>query len=50
MLSGGGGSPLYPLPFTEPQCLFAHYIRVRLGPGQIRETVSTLDGREFDLP
>ncbi len=50
VLSGGGGSPLYPLPDTEPQCLFAHYIRVRLGPGQIRETVSTLDGREFDLP
>jgi 3',5'-cyclic AMP phosphodiesterase CpdA len=50
VLSGGGGSPLFPLPATEPQCLFAHYIRVRLGPGKIRETVHTLDGREFDLP
>ena len=50
VLSGGGGSPLYPMPVTEPQCLFAHYIRVGLGPGAIRETVHTLDGREFPLP
>lgn len=49
VLSGGGGSPLYPLPPTEPQCLFAHYIRVKLGPGAIDETVHTLDGREFPL-
>ena len=49
VLSGGGGSPLYPLPPTEPQCLLAHYIRVKLGPGAIEETVHALDGREFPL-
>lgn len=50
VLSGGGGSPLYPLPLTEPQCLFAHHIEVKLGPGRIAETVHALDGREFPLP
>jgi predicted phosphodiesterase len=50
VLSGAGGSPLYPLPATEPQCLFAHWVQVELGAGAIRETVHTLDGRQFPLP
>jgi 3',5'-cyclic AMP phosphodiesterase CpdA len=46
VLSGGGGSPLYPSPVERVY----HYITVDAGEAGVRETVHTLEGREFDLP
>ncbi len=49
VLTGGGGSPLYPLPPGWPRTKFAHYIDVELGPEGVRETVRKLDGGSFLL-
>ncbi|MBI5203211.1 MAG: metallophosphoesterase [Elusimicrobia bacterium] len=48
VLSGGGGSPLYPLPPGWP-ARFAHYIDAELSPSGVRETVRKLDGSSFEL-
>lgn len=50
VLTGGGGSPLYPLPPGEPQYKTAHYILVEAGPGPLRETVYELEGGSFPIP
>lgn len=49
VLSGGGGSPLYPLPSGYPSKRMAHYLLLELGPEGVRETVVPLDGAEFPL-
>lgn len=49
VLTGGGGSPLYPLPPSFPQRMMAHTIRVELGPDGARETVRVLSGETFPL-
>ena len=49
VLTGGGGSPLYPLPPGYPKSKFAHFIDVELGPDGVRETVHKLDGDTFPL-
>ncbi|MFA6029373.1 MAG: metallophosphoesterase [Elusimicrobiota bacterium] len=46
VLSGGGGSPLYPLGL---QGQFYHYLSVEIGPAGARETVYCADGRSFDI-
>lgn len=49
VLTGGGGSPLYPLPPGYPNRKFTHYIRVEANETGLKETVYTLDGRTFPL-
>ncbi len=49
VLSGGGGSPLYPLP-GHPRRRKAHYIIVQAGPEGLSETVHELDGTVFPIP
>jgi predicted phosphodiesterase len=50
VLSGGGGSPLYPMPPWEPQCRLSHSLELRLGPeGILSETVRPLEGPSFPL-
>lgn len=50
VLTGGGGSPLYPLPPGYPKRKFAHFVDVELGPsGVLRETVRPLEGSPFEL-
>lgn len=47
VLSGGGGSPLFPSGVRDR---FHHYLVVEAGPDGLRETVRSLDGREFPIP
>lgn len=47
ILSGGGGSPLFP---SGVEDRFYHYIMVEAGPHGIRDTVHSLDGRHFAIP
>ncbi|MBI4347600.1 MAG: metallophosphoesterase [Elusimicrobia bacterium] len=47
VLTGGGGSPLYPLPPGYPKHKFAHFLDVELSPTGVRETVQTLDGQRI---
>ena len=50
VLTGGGGSPLYPMPHPYPSTKFAHFILTELGPkGVVRETVYKLDGGTIPL-
>ncbi len=49
VLSGGGGSPLYPLPPGYPKFKPAHYIWVEAGPGGLKETVHVMDGATFPV-
>lgn len=48
-LTGGGGSPLYPLPPGYPTLREAHSIEVAVSPESIEETVHLLDGSTFPL-
>jgi 3',5'-cyclic AMP phosphodiesterase CpdA len=50
VISGGGGSPLYPLPPGYPKHRFAHALRVEATPAGLRETVMPMNGRPFVLP
>ncbi|MBI4061301.1 MAG: metallophosphoesterase [Elusimicrobia bacterium] len=50
VISGGGGSPLYPLPPGYPQKRFAHVLRVTAGPGGLAEMVVPYKGKPFALP
>ncbi len=50
VISGGGGSPLYPLPPGYPKKKFAHYLTVAAGPAGLVETVHPLHGSPFVLP
>jgi predicted phosphodiesterase len=51
IISGGGGSPLYPvLPPGYPTKVFAHTLRVTVGPSGLTETVIPFSGRPFVLP
>ncbi|MBI2070037.1 MAG: metallophosphoesterase [Elusimicrobia bacterium] len=45
VLSGGGGSPLYPSPLQR----FYHFITVDASPEGVHETVHCLDGKSFYL-
>lgn len=47
VLSGGGGSPLYP---SLADHRFYHYLVVEVGPDGVRETVQKLDGERVDAP
>jgi 3',5'-cyclic AMP phosphodiesterase CpdA len=51
VISGGGGSPLYPLPPGYPKKRFAHTLRVEAGPSGLSETVVPYGGgAPFVLP
>ncbi|MDD5304058.1 MAG: metallophosphoesterase [Elusimicrobia bacterium] len=50
VISGGGGSPLYPLPPGYPKKRFAHTLRVAVGPSGLVETVVPYKGKPFVLP
>jgi 3',5'-cyclic AMP phosphodiesterase CpdA len=50
VISGGGGSPLYPLPPGYPKKRFAHYLTVSVSPTGLTETVHPLAGSPFLLP
>ncbi len=50
VISGGGGSPLYPLPPGYPKKRFAHTLRVTAGPSGLVETVVPYKGTPFVLP
>lgn len=50
VISGGGGSPLYPLPPGYPKKKFAHYLSVAVTPAGLRETVVPLGEPSFILP
>ena len=50
VISGGGGSPLYPLPPGFPQRRFAHALLVEAGPAGLRHTVVPQQGAPFVLP
>lgn len=50
VLTGGGGSPLYPLPPGQPQCRFAHFIEASVTPAGLVETAFEPDGSSFPLP
>jgi predicted phosphodiesterase len=51
VISGGGGSPLYPLPPGYPQSRFAHYMTVSASPSGLVETVHPYGGgAAFVLP
>lgn len=45
VLSGCGGSPLYPMPIKR----FYHYLTVTAGPSGLHETVHPLKGAAFDI-
>lgn len=49
VLSGGGGSPLYPLPGDYPKRKKAHYLLVEAGPSDLSETVHELDGTVYPI-
>jgi 3',5'-cyclic AMP phosphodiesterase CpdA len=50
VISGGGGSPLYPLPPGYPKKKFAHYMTVAASPSGLVETVHPYHGSAFVLP
>lgn len=50
VISGGGGSPLYPLPPGYPKKKFAHVLRVAVTPEGLVETVVPYKGDPFVLP
>lgn len=50
VLTGGGGSPLYPLPPGYPRRRKAHYILLRVDPRGLHETVHELSGVAFPVP
>lgn len=50
IISGGGGSPLYPLPPGYPKKKFAHVLKVEAGPNGLVETVVPWKARPFVLP
>jgi hypothetical protein len=50
IISGGGGSPLYPLPPGYPKKRFAHTLNVAVGPSGLVETVVPYKGKPFVLP
>jgi len=50
VISGGGGSPLIPLPSGYPKKLFAHYLTVSASPSGLVETVHPYKGASFVLP
>lgn len=50
VISGGGGSPLYPLPPGYPKKKFAHYLTVEASAAGLKETVHPLHGAAFVLP
>ncbi|MDE2490040.1 MAG: metallophosphoesterase [Elusimicrobia bacterium] len=50
VISGGGGSPLYPLPPGYDMRRFAHYMTVAATPSGLTETVHPYRGTDFVLP
>jgi 3',5'-cyclic AMP phosphodiesterase CpdA len=50
VISGGGGSPLYPLPPGYPKKRFAHFMTVEASASGLVETVHPLHGAAFVLP
>ncbi|MBI5246757.1 MAG: metallophosphoesterase [Elusimicrobia bacterium] len=50
VISGGGGSPLYPLPPGYPKKRFAHVLRVVADKNGLTETVVPYKGTPFTLP
>ena len=50
IISGGGGSPLYPLPPGYPKKKFAHVLRVLADKNGLTETVVPYKGAPFVLP
>ena len=50
VISGGGGSPLYPLPPGYPKKRFAHTLNVAVKPSGLVETVVPYKGKAFVLP
>ena len=50
IITGGGGSPLYPLPPGYPKKRFAHFMTMEAGPGTLRQTVHPAEGDPFPLP
>lgn len=50
VISGGGGSPLYPLPPGYPKKRFAHYMTVAVSPSGLVETIHPYHGAPFVLP
>jgi len=50
IISGGGGSPLYPLPPGYPKKRFAHTLSVAVTPKGLVETVLPYKGAPFVLP
>jgi len=50
IISGGGGSPLYPLPPGYPKKRFAHFLSVEASPAGLVETVHPYKGAPFVLP
>ncbi|MBI2386756.1 MAG: metallophosphoesterase [Elusimicrobia bacterium] len=50
VISGGGGSPLYPLPPGYPKKKFAHTLNVAVTPSGLVETVVPYKGKAFVLP
>ncbi len=49
VLTGGGGSPLYPEPSTTRKRKLHHWLSVEAGPNGIVETVHPADGKPFAL-
>ena len=50
IISGGGGSPLYPLQEGFPKKRFAHTFHVVVGQSGLVETVVPYVGKSFTLP
>ena len=49
IISGGGGSPLYPLPPGYPKKRFAHTLNIAVNPSGLVETVVPYKGKPFVL-
>ena len=49
VLTGGGGSPLYPLPPGYPESMFAHFIEAELSPAGVRDVIHPLNGKPSGL-
>ncbi len=49
VLTGGGGSPLYPLPPSYPKRRIAHFILSTAGPDGVRDSVREIDGARLEL-
>src|SRR5262249_30643276 len=50
VLSGGGGSPLYPLPPGEPRRKFTAFLEVNVSGDSVSETVHELSGASYPMP